>query len=68
MFKKIYTKIMRCSFCRKPIEEYSKDNRTRTLRAWRTICMSCCKQFYKIQVRLTEQEKRIVRLEQNKLK
>ena len=38
---KIYTETMHCSLCKKPIAEFSKDNRLRTVKSWMAICTKC---------------------------
>lgn len=39
--KKIYTEKRCCVVCRKPIEEYCEDNKTRVVKSWVSICCKC---------------------------
>lgn len=38
---KIYTEKFNCSVCKKPIEEYAKTNKSRTVKSWVAICLTC---------------------------
>ena len=60
--QKIYTEKIPCAVCGKLIEEYSKDNKSRTIKSWLCICYSC---YRKIGKQVTEQEKRITKLEKS---
>ncbi len=44
---KIYTEVSKCSQCRKVIEEYSKNNRSRTVKSYTKVCILCFNQAIK---------------------
>ena len=39
--KKTYTKKKRCYLCLKPVQEYDESNKTKTVKAWVCVCISC---------------------------
>ena len=54
--KKIYTEHFNCASCQKPIEEYAKGNKSRTIKSWLSICNSC---WNKINRRVEKLEKKV---------
>ena len=45
--KKIYTEKFNCALCQKPVEEYAKGNRSRTIKSWLSICNQCFNKYQK---------------------